>query len=78
MVLVRILGWILILLAVVGGIAGAVLVWTGRIPGGFLTAVYIVGPAIIGIVIGRAMTRAGRRGKDGYADQWTRHGAPKT
>ena len=77
MVLVRILGWILILLAVVGGIAGAVLVVTDRIPGGFLTALYIVGPAIIVIVIGRAMTRAGRRGKDDYADQWTRNGAPK-
>jgi hypothetical protein len=77
MVLVRVLGWILILVAVVGGIAGAALVVTGRITGGFLTAVYIVGPAIIVIVIGRAMTRAGRRGKGDYADQWTRHGAPK-
>jgi hypothetical protein len=77
-VLVRILGWILILLAVLGGIAGAALVFSDRIPGGFLTALYIVGPAIIVIVIGRAMTRAGRRGKDDYADQWTRNGAPKT
>lgn len=77
MVLVRILGWILILLSVLGGIVGAVLVVTNRIPGGFLTALYIVGPAIIGIVIGRAMTRAGRRRKDDYADQWTRNGAPK-
>ena len=54
------------------------LVVTDRIPGGFLTAIYIVGPAIIVIVIGRAMTRAGRRGKDDYADQWTRNGAPKS
>jgi hypothetical protein len=77
MVVVRILGWILILLAVIGGIAGAVLVVTNRIPGGFLTALYIVGPAILVIVIGRAMTRAGRRGKDDYSDQWTRNGAPK-
>jgi hypothetical protein len=77
MVLVRILGWILILAAVLGGIAGAALVFTDRIPGGFLTAVYIVAPAILLILIGRAMTRAGRRGKDSYADQWTRNGAPK-
>lgn len=77
MVVVRILGWILILLAVLGGIAGALLVATDRIPGSFLTALYIVGPAIIVILIGRAMTRAGRRGKDTYADQWTRNGGPK-
>ena len=77
MVLVRILGWLLIILAVVGGIVGAVLVVTDRIPFSFLTALYIVGPAIIVIVIGRAMTRAGRRGKDSYSDQWTRNGAPK-
>ena len=78
MVLVRILGWILILAALVGGLVGAALVATDRITGGLLTALYIVGPAIIVIVIGRAMTRAGRRGKDAYADQWTRNGAPKT
>lgn len=77
MVLVRVLGWLLIILAVIGGIVGAVLVVTDRIPLSFLTALYIVGPAIIAIVIGRAMTRAGRRGKDSYADQWTRNGAPK-
>ena len=77
MVLVRILGWLLIILAVLGGIAGGLLVATGRISFSFLTALYIAGPAIIGIVIGRAMTRAGRRGKDSYADQWTRNGAPK-
>lgn len=77
MVLVRILGWILILVAVVGGIAGAVLVATDRIAGGLLAALYIVGPAVIVILIGRAMTRAGRRGKDSYADQWTRNGGPK-
>jgi cytochrome c biogenesis protein CcdA len=77
MVLVRILGWILIIAAVLGGIAGAALVFTDRISGGFLTAVYIVGPAILLILIGRAMTRAGRRGKDSYADQWTRNGGPK-
>lgn len=76
-VLVRVLGWILVLLAVVGGIAGVALVVTNRIPGGFLTAVYIVGPAILLLIIGRAMTRAGRRGKDDYADQWTRNGGPK-
>lgn len=77
MVLVRILGWILILLGVLGGIVGAVLVVTERIPGGLLTALYIAAPAILVIVIGRAMSRAGRRGKDSYADQWTRNGAPK-
>ncbi len=77
MVVVRILGWILILLAVLGGIAGAFLMITDRIPAGFLTALYIVGPAIIVIIIGRAMSRAGRRGKNDYSDQWTRHGAPK-
>ena len=77
MVLVRILGWILIVVAVIGGIAGAALVITDRIDGGFLTAVYIVGPAILVVLIGRAMTRAGKRGKDSYADQWTRNGGPK-
>jgi len=77
MVLVRILGWILIVVAVIGGIAGAALVFTDRIDGGFLTAVYIVGPAILVVLIGRAMTRAGKRGKDSYADQWTRNGGPK-
>jgi hypothetical protein len=77
MVVVRILGWILILLGVLGGIFGAFLVITNRIPGGFLTALYIVGPAIIVIVFGRAMSRAGRRGKNDFSDQWTRNGAPK-
>lgn len=76
-VLVRVLGWILVVLAVVGGIAGVALVLTSRISGGFLTAVYIVGPAILLLIIGRAMTRAGRRGKNDYADQWTRNGGPK-
>ena len=76
-VLVRVLGWILVVLAVVGGIAGVTLVVTSRISGGFLTAVYIVGPAILLLIIGRAMTRAGRRGKNDYADQWTRNGGPK-
>lgn len=77
MVLVRILGWILILLAVVGGIVGVVFVLTDRIAGGLLALVYIVGPAIFLLLIGRVMTRAGRRGKDAYSDQWTRKGPPK-
>lgn len=76
-VLVRLLGWILILVGIVGGITGVVLVATGRISGNFLTAVYVAAPAVLMIIIGRAMTRAGRRGKNSYGEQWTRKGPPR-
>jgi MFS family permease len=75
--LVRLVGWILIAVGLVGGVAGGVLIALGRISGGWLTAVYIVGGAIIVIVIGRALTRVGRRRKESYDDQWTRKGPPK-
>jgi hypothetical protein len=76
-VLVRLVGWILIAVAVVGGIAGVVLIATGRISGGWLTWAYVVGPAILAIIIGRALTRVGHRPKESYDDQWTRKGPPK-
>ncbi len=75
--LVRLVGWILIAVAIVGGIAGAVLIATSRISGGWLTWVYVVGSAILAIIIGRALTRVGRRRKESYEDQWTRKGPPK-
>ena len=73
---VRFLGWVLILAgiaAVVAAIAGVV---TGRVTGGILPAVYIAAPGILVIVIGRAMSRAGRVRAGDFSDQWTRRGAP--
>ena len=76
-VLVRLVGWILIAVAIVGGIAGVVLIATSRISGGWLTWAYVIGSAILAIIIGRALTRVGRRRKESYEDQWTRNGPPK-
>lgn len=75
--LVRLVGWILIAVAIVGGIAGVVLIATSRISGGWLTWGYVLGSAILAIIIGRALTRVGRRRKESYDDQWTRKGPPK-
>jgi hypothetical protein len=73
---VRFLGWVLILAgigAVVVAIAGVV---TGRVSGGILPAVYIAAPGILVIVIGRAMSRAGKKRTGDFSEQWTRRGAP--
>jgi MFS family permease len=75
--LVRLVGWILIAVGIVGGVAGAVLIATNRISGGWVMAAYVIGPAILVIIIGRVLTRVGRRSKDVYDDQWTRKGPPK-
>jgi hypothetical protein len=71
----RIIGWILIL---VGVVAIPVIVWlvvSERIPGNFLSILLLAGPAILAIIIGTALARAGSKATTSYGDpdpQWTR------
>lgn len=71
----RVIGWVLILLGVV---AIPVIVWlsvSGRIPGNFLSILLLAGPAILMIIIGAALARAGSKATTSYGEpdpQWTR------
>jgi len=71
----RIIGWILIL---GGAVAIPVIIWlsvSGRIPGNFLSIVLLAGPAVLAIIVGVALARAGSKTKPSYGEpdaQWTR------
>ena len=71
----RIIGWILILAGVV---AIPVIIWldvSGRIPGSFLTALLLSAPAVLAIIIGAFLARAGSKATTTYGEadpQWTR------
>jgi hypothetical protein len=74
---VRLVGWVLIAVAIVGGVAGVVLVATNRISGGMVVAGYVAAVTILVVIIGWALTRVGRRRKEVYDAQWTRKAAPE-
>lgn len=71
----RIIGWILIL---AGVIAIPVIIWldvSGRIPGSFLTALLLSAPAVLAIIIGAFLARAGKPDSTSFGEadpQWTR------
>ena len=71
----RVIGWLLILGSIIGI---GVVVWlftSGRFPGGFLPTLLVSAPAILALLIGIALTRAGRKQTTTFGEpdpQWTR------
>ena len=74
--LARLIGWILLLAGVVAivGIVWGVL--SDRLPDSFMAVLLMCAPVVLVLIIGRVLTRVGRRQESApmNVEQWTRRG----